>query len=403
MIIVLFPGAMKPFHDGHLFIIDSYANLKESEDISEIRIIISQKDRSGITAQSSYDFISHIDFNSLYDDVDVHVEIAENPSPIKDCYNIVLDDEDLEDQYCLASSSKDKKDSRIDYFYNYFEKKDQGNKTIRLLNKIKPVLYKNRTDKFNGKPVSASVARFDVFINDFENFKTSYTYMLKSGIISEEELEDYFDQLRSDLNFSKADEKKMKDLLERLNSKRFRSLNESFSSSIIYKTFKENIKRETPRYTKDKHANFLTDYNIEFRPLYLQRVLSYITDDMISGVYDSLKESKVNNKDYYIVFDRTGKTIVFDKEKIERLFKDKVIMMDRRFFGGNSRNLYKTHYHGENPYYSDFVNNMPRWNQEIKGKKDGTFDFKKNGYDKDYDPEKFKHDTYLAAKDKYKK
>lgn len=214
MIVVLFPGAMKPFHDGHLSIIDSYANLKEAKDISEIKIIISQKDRSGITAESSYDFIRNIDFNSLYDGVEINAEIAENASPIKDCYNIVLDDE-TDTQYCLASSSKDKKDSRIDYFYNYFEKKDQGDKTIRLMNEIKPILYKDRSDKFNGKPVSASVARFDVFNDDFNSFKTSYTYMLNSAIISEEVLEDYFNTLKSELEFSKADEKKMKDLLEK--------------------------------------------------------------------------------------------------------------------------------------------------------------------------------------------
>ena len=114
--VLLFPGSFKPFHDGHFLLLKRYIEELQPE---KLYIIISNKNRSGITAESTEDFIK-IALGDRLMDTEINIEISPSPSPINYCYKIIGNDPE-ENEYTMVNSSKDS-DKRIEQFYELFKK-----------------------------------------------------------------------------------------------------------------------------------------------------------------------------------------------------------------------------------------------------------------------------------------
>ena len=83
--VILIPGSFKPFHDGHLSLIESYLKSDFKPDL--IRFLISKKDRDGISAPVTLKFMKKV--LKKFKDV-VEVEVCDLPSPITECYDIII-------------------------------------------------------------------------------------------------------------------------------------------------------------------------------------------------------------------------------------------------------------------------------------------------------------------------
>jgi hypothetical protein len=192
--ILLFPGGFKPFHDGHLSILDSHISNIDNVHIDEVYIYISNKDRDNITANSTLWFLKKINekLNNFYN-INIIPIITDIPSPIGKCYNIV-NQSDNDDKFCLVTSNKDDDLKRKQDFVNYYEKKDID-KVIYINADIKPVYYKLRYDEYNNMPISSRIIRDDIYNNNFYSFSTAYNIMLSKNIINKYILREYFDIL----------------------------------------------------------------------------------------------------------------------------------------------------------------------------------------------------------------
>lgn len=218
----LFPGAMKPFHDGHWNAMRSLF-LNSSDDcddcIESFLIIMSSKDRSGITAKTSSWILDQADFNSWFpESVEVDFKISENASPISECYQIIGSSDYENDHFTLVTSSKGtdyKRLEKIVYDFSNAGKYYKGSDdlVISASSEFKPLRYSNRHDEFDGKPVSASIARMDVLNCDFDKFKTSYALMLSDNLIDEKTLFEYFQMLQKECVETPADLSKREQMM----------------------------------------------------------------------------------------------------------------------------------------------------------------------------------------------
>lgn len=215
---VLYPGGMKPFHDGHLSLLESYISNNDNIIPDTVYIIISPKPRAGISALSTEEFLNGFDFSKISKSTKIIIQTAES-NPIGTCYGICGNCEDNDIAFVMATSEKGDDAARAEYFKNSFSeggKYYNENFPARVINinvKQTPLLYK-RTDKFNNYPVSSTVVRNDIYERNYDNFRTAYTYMLDKEIITEEQLKTYYEKLCDELAFTKKDFKKLNDLLQ---------------------------------------------------------------------------------------------------------------------------------------------------------------------------------------------
>lgn len=215
---VLYPGGMKPFHDGHLSLLESYISNNDNIIPDTVYIIISPKPRAGISAISTEEFLNGFNFSKISKSTKIIIQTAES-NPIATCYGICGNCEDNDTAFVMATSEKGDDAARAEYFKNSFSeggKYYNENFPARVINinvKQTPLLYK-RTDKFNNYPVSSTVVRNDIYERNYDNFRTAYTYMLDKEIITEEQLKTYYEKLCSELAFTKKDFKKLNDLLQ---------------------------------------------------------------------------------------------------------------------------------------------------------------------------------------------
>ena len=79
---ILFPGSFKPVHAGHMAFMDMYLKGDDEHD-TEVYVLISGKDRDGITALSSLQFL-----NKIFGRFPNFHAIVTNESPIKTAYHI---------------------------------------------------------------------------------------------------------------------------------------------------------------------------------------------------------------------------------------------------------------------------------------------------------------------------
>jgi FAD synthase len=162
-ITVLFPGSFKPMHAGHINLINQCL---EKLNINEIQIYVAKTPRDNISQYKALEII-----NLLITNNKLTVKLVQGPSPVTAIYKF-LENVD-HGTYSLLSSNKFGDDERLQKFYKYMLKVKNVD-TIILPIDINPMLYKNRLDDNNEKPISSSILRQDVLNNDFENFKTNY-------------------------------------------------------------------------------------------------------------------------------------------------------------------------------------------------------------------------------------
>ena len=218
-LVVLYPGAMKPFHDGHLSLLESYISNNDNIIPDTVHVIISPSERSGIKAVTTEKFIKSIDFSKINKKCNIQIQVAQ-ANPIVACYAICGHCEDPDVRFVLASSEKGDDTNRIEYFKSLFSeggKYYNENFPERVINinvNQKPLIYKTRTDAYNHKPVSSTIVRYDVVNRDFNNFKAAYENMLSRELITVYALYDYYTELCKEVEFSKKDSKKLNDLLQ---------------------------------------------------------------------------------------------------------------------------------------------------------------------------------------------
>ena len=106
--------------------------------------------------------------------------------------------------YIFVRSNKDD-DTAADDFNRSFGKEGKYEldnvKVIELDNvSDSPLLYKNRGDNKDGKPISASTVREDIRNNDFDKFLKSYQIIRKSEItIDKKYLQKCFDKWKKEI------------------------------------------------------------------------------------------------------------------------------------------------------------------------------------------------------------
>lgn len=191
----LYPGAFKPFHDGHYMLLKRYIETYKNDDDSYFMIIVSSTPREFITIDKSIEFITNIVETKLGSK---NVIVYPDANPMRACYTLVgqsILHAFNKDVYTIISSSKGNDNKRFEDFYNSY---NEGGKYYSGINKIfkptdiilEPVLLDD------GTPVNATTLRNYIKENVFDSFKTGYKYMLSDGVITETELKIYFNTLK---------------------------------------------------------------------------------------------------------------------------------------------------------------------------------------------------------------
>lgn len=206
MNILLFPGSFSPYTDGHYGLVSRYINAakKQNVNIDKIVIIISSKEREGIDTKSVYKFVSQLYSN----DNRFEIRLSGDKGPISEVYKYIniesSKNENQTNNYIFLRSNKDE-DSASEDFYKSFGKNGKYEldnvKVIELKNvSDDPILYKNREDENNNKPISATIVREDLRNDDFENFKKSYQIIQRNEItITEDSLKKYFNKWKKEV------------------------------------------------------------------------------------------------------------------------------------------------------------------------------------------------------------
>jgi len=171
-ITVLFPGGFKPLTGAHMDLAQRYAELSE---VSRVIMLISGKDRDGITRNNSMQI-----FDILNSNPKIEMQPTEFPSPITAAYEYLFAlPEDIVGRYALAASAKGDDYVRTTTFGSSVEKyKEIGDKNGRkipagvnaeMMNvNVEPLMASN------GEPISATTLRNAITTQDFELFTTGY-------------------------------------------------------------------------------------------------------------------------------------------------------------------------------------------------------------------------------------
>ena len=205
MNILLFPGSFSPYTDGHYGIVARYISAARKKDIKidKVVIIISSKEREGIDTKSVYKFVSRLYSN----DNRFEIRLSGEKGPISEVYkyvNIRASENKETVNYIFVRSNKDD-DTAADDFNRSFGKGGKYEldnvKVIEIDNvSDSPLLYKNRGDNKDGKPISASTVREDIRNNDFDKFLKSYQIIRKSEItIDKKYLQKCFDKWKKEI------------------------------------------------------------------------------------------------------------------------------------------------------------------------------------------------------------
>ena len=169
---VMLPGGFKPPHEGHLTLAKGYADMP---NVSEVVILITPKERDGITVQDAKQI-----WNTLLTGISgVKVEETRYPSPLMAAYEYVKNDAKNGETIALGASSKGDDYNRVRDFVAQHQEGGKyyksGVNVVELpFESSKPLLYRGRTDGKDGQPISASQLRADLAAGDLENFRTNY-------------------------------------------------------------------------------------------------------------------------------------------------------------------------------------------------------------------------------------
>ena len=193
----MIPGGFKPVHAGHIELIKSYLKGDPEHD-TNVYVIISNKDREGLSAQTSYDFLNKI-FGKFRN---FHCIISPDKSPVYTVYNMTATKFFGDGLYAMGSSTKEDDVAR-QFEYNKRFSKDgsyytPGVKVLMLIPDGMPV-YQTRDDDFNHTPISSTIMRQDLIRDDYNAFLSAYEVPYITGYVNEPMIQEYYRQLKSEI------------------------------------------------------------------------------------------------------------------------------------------------------------------------------------------------------------
>ena len=194
---IMVPGGFKPVHAGHIELIESYLKGDPEHD-TNVYVIISNKDREGLSAKTSYDFLNKVfcKFRNF------HCIISPDKSPVYTVYNMTATKFFGDGLYAMGSSTKEDDVAR-QFEYNKRFSKDgsyytPGVKVIMLIPEGMP-MYHTRDDDFNNTPISSTIMRQDLIRDDYNAFLSAYEVPYLTGYVDEPMIQEYYRQLKSEI------------------------------------------------------------------------------------------------------------------------------------------------------------------------------------------------------------
>lgn len=194
---IMVPGGFKPVHAGHIELIESYLKGDPEHD-TNVYVIISNKDREGLSAQTSYDFLNKIfcKFRNF------HCIISPDKSPVYTVYNMTATKFFGDGLYAMGSSTKgDDVERQLEYNKRFSKDGSYytpGVKVIMLIPEGMP-MYQTRDDDFNNTPISSTIMRQDLIRDDYNAFLSAYEVPYLTGYVDEPMIQEYYRQLKSEI------------------------------------------------------------------------------------------------------------------------------------------------------------------------------------------------------------
>ena len=194
---IMVPGGFKPVHAGHIELIKSYLKGDPEHD-TNVYVIISNKDREGLSAQTSYDFLNKI-FGKFHN---FHCMISPDKSPVYTVYNMTATKFFGDGLYAMGSSTKEDDVARQLEYNKRFSKNGSyytpGVKVLMLIPDGMP-FYQTRDDDFNHTPISSTIMRQDLIRDDYNAFLSAYEVPYITGYVNEPMIQEYYRQLKSEI------------------------------------------------------------------------------------------------------------------------------------------------------------------------------------------------------------
>lgn len=183
--VLLFPGGFKPFHDGH------WLKLKQalsSRVADAVEIVMSKKDREGITANSTMWFLQQSEIFKQWPML--KASVTDEVSPVRECYKRASES-DGSIVYAILDADKDdvKSSPRSIAFNSAFQ---ESGKYFDGITKTWTLDLPRRSFELDGRVLSATYVRQSVKALDFDKFIYSYLSMLDDRIISMPQLRCYW-------------------------------------------------------------------------------------------------------------------------------------------------------------------------------------------------------------------
>lgn len=194
---IMIPGGFKPVHGGHIKLIYSYLCGYPEYD-TNVYAIISSKDREGLTAQGSCDFLNSV-FGGFRN---FHCMISPDKSPVLTVYNMTATKYFGDGLYAMGVSSKHGDDDRQVKYCNCFSKGGRyytpGVDVVSVTPCYAP-MYNTRDDGFNLSPISSTIVRQDLVRDDYDSFLSSYDVPDVAKYIDYSVIRDYYNTLLSEI------------------------------------------------------------------------------------------------------------------------------------------------------------------------------------------------------------
>ena len=191
---ILLPGGFKPVHGGHIMLMKRLMDKYNTNYDVHLYVIISYKKREGYYAQSS-----ELILNAIFGNDRRFKLILCDGSPVGKAYNLTATKEFGDGYYGMAASNKDYDYKKCEDFYNNFQPDGKyytpGVEVIKIEAPDAVEIYSGRGDDYDGTPVSSTVLRLDLAHKNFDWFIENYKGPLKYGLVTMDELQEYFDEL----------------------------------------------------------------------------------------------------------------------------------------------------------------------------------------------------------------
>ena len=194
---IMVPGGFKPVHAGHIELIESYLKGDPEHD-TNVYVIISNKEREGLSAKTSYDFLNKVfcKFRNF------HCIISPDKSPVYTVYNMTATKFFGDGLYAMGSSTKEDDVAR-QFEYNKRFSKDGSYYTpgVKVLMLIPEgmAMYHTSDDDFNNTPISSTIMRQELIRDDYNAFLSAYEVPYLTGYVDEPMIQEYYRQLKSEI------------------------------------------------------------------------------------------------------------------------------------------------------------------------------------------------------------